>query len=210
MKKAFRYILWFGVAILILVSWLHAGQAPEAKPLAALNGKVRQLAEELSNASSGLDAPTRSASCKVDGGSPDHACTPGAVFPDATLEKICAAGYAQTVRSVTAKTKKQIYERYGFAYPQARGTFEADHLVPLELGGSNDLANLWPEAATPVPGFKEKDLVENYLHEEACAGNIGLAVAQQLIADDWIAVYQSLTPEEIQALRSQFLNWSSK
>ncbi len=42
---------------------------------------------------------------------------------------------------------------------------EVDHLTPLEdltpleVGGSNDLANQWPEAAEPRPGFHEKDQV---------------------------------------------------
>jgi 5-methylcytosine-specific restriction endonuclease McrA len=32
-------------------------------------------------------------------------------------------------------------------YPQQHGAFEVDHLIPLELGGDNVIANLWPEAA---------------------------------------------------------------
>src|SRR5437867_11473696 len=41
---------------------------------------------------------------------------------------------------------------------------EVDHLVSLELGGSNSTANLFPEAASPVPGSHEKDRLENELH----------------------------------------------
>ena len=33
--------------------------------------------------------------------------------------------------------------------------------MSLELGGSNDIKNLWPEAALPTPGFHEKDAVED-------------------------------------------------
>lgn len=39
-------------------------------------------------------------------------------------------------------------------------------------GGSNNIANLWPEAASPKPGFHEKDQVENYLHDQVCSGAI--------------------------------------
>ena len=57
-----------------------------------------------------------------------------------------------------------------------------DHLIPLELGGSNAILNLWPE--TP-PGFHEKDKVENRLHKEVCAGRMTIEAAQILIAKDW-------------------------
>jgi hypothetical protein len=32
-------------------------------------------------------------------------------------------------------------------FRQPRGAYEVDHLIPLELGGDNVIANLWPEAA---------------------------------------------------------------
>ena len=62
----------------------------------------------------------------------------------------------------------------------------------MELGGSNDIANLWPEAAEPWPGFHEKDKVENYLHEEVCAGRIPLAQAQSEIANNWLEFYKQM------------------
>ena len=58
--------------------------------------------------------------------------------------------------------------------------------MPLEIGGSNDIANLWPEAAAPRPGFHEKDQVENYLRAQVCAGTMGLAQAQRAIATNWL------------------------
>jgi quercetin dioxygenase-like cupin family protein len=67
-----------------------------------------------------------------------------------------------------------VYAEYGIA-ERSLGDYEVDHLVPLELGGSNDVANLWPEAAAPPPGFHEKDLVENSLHDRVCAGSISAA-----------------------------------
>ncbi len=67
-----------------------------------------------------------------------------------------------------------------------------DHLVSLELGGSNDIANLWPEAANPTPGFHQKDQVENYLHDQVCSGAISLSEAQVEIATDWLSVYQRM------------------
>jgi hypothetical protein len=68
---------------------------------------------------------------------------------------------------------------------------EVDHLIALELGGSNSIRNLWPEAALPKPGFHEKDKVENYLHRRVCAGRMTLRVAQRKMARNWLAVYRS-------------------
>src|SRR5438128_4091524 len=69
------------------------------------------------------------------------------------------------------------------------GEYEVDHLVAFEDGGSNDIANLWPEAAEPRPGFHEKDQVENYLHDQVCTGRMNLFDAQSAIATDWLQVY---------------------
>jgi hypothetical protein len=86
---------------------------------------------------------------------------------------------------------RDVYRAYGIA-PPTSGEYEIDHLVPLEVGGSNDLANLWPEAAEPKPGFREKDRVENYLHDQVCAGAMSLPDAQRAIATNWLEVYQQL------------------
>ncbi len=151
-----------------------------------------------------LDARVADANCHLNGPLPDHACTPGAVFPEATREIICVSGYTKTVRNVSASLKKRVYLEYGFAYPQASGAFEADHLIPLELGGNNDIANLFPEPGLPKPGFHEKDLVENYLNHKMCDGSITLAAAQQQIANDWVSVYNTLTPNIIEQLKHEF------
>jgi hypothetical protein len=58
--------------------------------------------------------------------------------------------------------------------------------------GNNETANLWVEPAEPHPGFHEKDLVENALHRQVCAGKMTLADAQHLIATDWVSVYHAM------------------
>jgi hypothetical protein len=67
---------------------------------------------------------------------------------------------------------------------------EVDHLISLELGGSNRPANLWPEPYDIVWNAKVKDKLENRLHKMVCAGEIDLSTAQKAIAKDWIAAYQ--------------------
>lgn len=117
---------------------------------------------------------------------PDPACTPGGIDPvvsQATIKTtICVRGYTATVRppvSQTAPFKRAVTLAYGLA---AGTPSELDHLVPLELGGDNDAANLWPETG-PIPN--PKDTVENQLKADVCAGKVRLADAQNAIAADW-------------------------
>jgi len=134
---------------------------------------------------------TKTSGCQAHNALPDSACTPGDIFPNATVSQICQSGYASSVRNVTTSTKNKVYAEYGITSHYA-GQYEVDHLISLELGGSNDISNLWPEAASPTPGFHQKDQVENYLHDQVCAGKIGLKAAQIQIATDWLSVYHQM------------------
>src|SRR5437763_7543469 len=136
-----------------------------------------------SSGSAHFGQQTKTSGCMAHGGLPDSACTPGAIFSDATVQKICTSGYASSVRNVPTSEKDQDYAEYGITHHSA-GEFEIDHLVSLELGGSNDIANLWPEAASPTPGFHQKDKVEYYLHAQVCSGAISLQEAQKEIANN--------------------------
>src|SRR6266568_4634387 len=146
---------------------------------------------------------TKTSGCMAHGGLPDSACTPGDIFPNATKEIICQSGYASSVRNVPLSEKDQVYAEYEISH-HLPGEYEVDHLVSLELGGSNDISNLWPEAANPTPGFHEKDQVENYLHDQVCSGAMTLKEAQIEIATNWLAVYNRM-PHAQAALIDQ--NW---
>jgi hypothetical protein len=131
---------------------------------------------------------TKTSNCVASAGIEDKACTPGAVIVSATKAQICKPGYSSSVRNVPESEKNQVYAEYGIA-THTTGQYEVDHLISLELGGSNDAANLWPELADPTPGFHQKDQVENYLHKQVCDGKLSLKQAQQEIATDWLKVY---------------------
>jgi hypothetical protein len=124
------------------------------------------------------------------GSLPNHSLTPGESFAGVTAQQICVSGYAGRARNVVRDQYVQVYASYGLPYPEPSGSYELDHLVPLELGGDNSNRNLWPEAASPVPGFHQKDQLENYLHDAVCAGRMALADAQAGIAADWISFYR--------------------
>lgn len=140
-----------------------------------------------------LGARTKTAGCAYASGGklPDPACTPGAIIATATKAQVCQAGYAKNVRDVPTSEKDAVYREYAVRSHRA-GQYEVDHLVSLELGGSNDVANLWPQPAEPRPGFHEKDQVEDYLHRQVCSGAVTLPQAQEQIATDWMSVYRRL------------------
>jgi len=53
--------------------------------------------------------------------------------------------------------------------------YEEDHLIPLEVGGNpTDPNNLWPEPYAEPNGARDKDKVENFLHDEVCSGQMTL------------------------------------
>jgi len=110
---------------------------------------------------------------------PDRRCTPGTRFASVTARQVCTPGYASRARNVSSATKRRIYLAYGIRR-HAPFEYEVDHLISLELGGSNSPKNLWPqkEHAYGVYSAATKDRVENLLHRELCNGSITLAQAQ--------------------------------
>jgi|SRR5208282_2120300 len=127
---------------------------------------------------------------------PDPKLTPGDVLPNATMDDVCTPGWAREHRHVTESDRAKVYAEY----PDSARTClciggvgnccEVDHLIPLELGGSNDLKNLWPQPENPRPGDGEKDQLENTLHELVCKKEMQLADAQKCIASDWVKCWE--------------------
>lgn len=107
-----------------------------------------------------------------------------------TAADVCHPGYARSVRHVSGKVKYRVYAEYGIT-DRRPGEYEIDHLISLELGGSNDIQNLWPQSFDTQPwNAHVKDRLEDRLHAMVCRGEIGLKEAQRTIATDWIAAYK--------------------
>jgi hypothetical protein len=120
----------------------------------------------------------------------DLTVTPGAAGTMTTAQLCAADFHTGSVRNVPESLKQRVCRSYGIAKADCTGKkYEIDHLISLELGGTNDQANLWPQPYFPKPGAKEKDVVENYLHRQVCSGAMQLADAQKAISTDWYAVY---------------------
>jgi hypothetical protein len=115
---------------------------------------------------------------------PTKALTPGKA--DTTSLAIICHTSTDTRRNVTEATKVKVFAEY---HVTTRANYEVDHLIPLAIGGSNSILNLWPEPATPVPGFHQKDVLEVKLHDLVCSGKLDVVKAQNQIATDWSAAY---------------------
>jgi len=102
---------------------------------------------------------------------------------------ICRSGYTQSIRNVLQALKEQVYREYGITSREP-GEYEIDHVVSLELGGSNSARNLCPESYKTQPlNAHIKDALENRLHALACSGKITMQQAQTAIAGNWTVAY---------------------
>jgi hypothetical protein len=96
--------------------------------------------------------------------------------------------------SLTEPAKYKLLAAYSMPASDASST-EADHLIPLSVGGSSDVANLWPEPdhdkgfyARSATTQNDKDLLEADARDAICRGQITLAAAQHAFATDWTTV----------------------
>ncbi len=139
-----------------------------------------------------LETRTKTSGCAL-GALPDRRCSPGAYYSKLTTQIICSAGFhTSSVRNVPDSEKHQVELEYGLAPHPYGSTLEIDHIVSLELGGSNDIANLYPEEADAHPGFHVKDALENKLHALVCGGRMALRTAQRGIAANWEGLYKEV------------------
>ena len=124
-----------------------------------------------------------------------YSLTPGAIQSSDTAA-ICTPGWAEAHRDVSYATEDDVAREYGLS---SHDGYEIDHLIPLELGGSNAVANLWPEPYDSPYGATQKDGLEDYLHDQVCHHGLPLATAQHEIAANWYAAWVSAgrpTPQD--------------
>ena len=93
---------------------------------------------------------------------------------------------------MTDKTRAAILREYGLPVRKYGKALEIDHIVPLEIGGSNDPANLYAEAAAPGLGYHVKDRLERRLKTLVCEKTMPLRNAQRAIGSNWVTLYKQL------------------
>jgi hypothetical protein len=119
---------------------------------------------------------------------PDTRLTPGAART-ASRDEVCGGGYGRN-GIVPQPLERKVLAAYGIRKPEPRA-YEVDYLISPELGGSEDIRNLWPQSyKSAVWNARVKDALEDRLHEMVCRGDLDLTAAQREIASNWIAAYK--------------------
>jgi hypothetical protein len=123
---------------------------------------------------------------------PNHDLTPG-VARDVDKQTLCTTS-TKLVRNVPQAEKNAVYKEYGQNGDDrsiCKEGQEIDHLISLEIAGSNDIKNLWPQSFCGQWSAHVKDLYENFLHKQICTGKMTIEQAQKEISTDWIKGYKS-------------------
>ncbi len=104
---------------------------------------------------------------------PDPQMTPGKLCTKPSSHRY-AENIAYCERDVSSGKKNQIIAAYdselGFQIRQMnRGDFKIDHFIPLSIGGSNDVENLWPQHKSV---YAYSDIIESELSNLMVDGKI--------------------------------------
>ena len=70
--------------------------------------------------------------------------------------------------------------------------YENDFNEHGELGGSNVIANLFPEPGSGKANYRFKDAAENRAKAWVCEGRLSLGVARRGFASNWLTLYRRL------------------
>ena len=117
---------------------------------------------------------------------PDPALTPGAI-ETSDIGFICSH-ITKDRRRVSKGKKNRVFAAYGIEQAD-RSLYNVDHLVPLDIGGSNEERNLWPQLERDA---KFKDQCERKVGGLICSNQLDITVAQAGFAKDWTAFCSAL------------------
>lgn len=113
------------------------------------------------------------------------------LFAAPALAGECRYAVRKHERHTTRAQKREVYRRAGIAW-EKRSCCVVDHVVPLELGGADEVSNM--QIQTKAQGHA-KDLVENFLAACVCRGETPLRTAQRLVVG-WKYVTVGTCPRE--------------
>src|SRR5262245_47346817 len=156
-------------------------------------GAIGQVPVPVDTGPTVLLAPrTQTSGCTL-GPNPDRDCSPGAYYKKLTKSVICSPTFRTgPIRNVPQSLKFAVEREYGMEEKRYGSALEVDHIISLQLGGSNDIANLFPEGLFAHPGYKVKDKLENKLQDLVCDGTMTLRSVQRGIAGDWQKLYKKV------------------
>jgi hypothetical protein len=177
-----------------------ARQTPATMPQAALTA-VLSVQQAHDSGQAVRTSPTRSASAPKavliqDPRLPNRSLTPGEAIAGVTVDDLRVPGYSKHARHVSEAERRAVFAAYGIAW-EDRHNYELDHLVSLEIGGSNSQRSLWPEPlrlniAGKDEGAITKDRLENKLGQLVRNSALDLGTAQKEEAANWVEAYERL------------------
>jgi hypothetical protein len=135
-----------------------------------------------------LGKRSKTSGCHTRGTLPDRACSPGAIYSDEDQTQLCTPSYAARVRRLPLTGANAVFNEYNIP-PTKRRQYKIDRLVPPDLGGSNDIANLRPQGTS---GHRAKEKLEAKLYQLLCSNQFGLKTVQRAIASNWIVLYNHI------------------
>lgn len=127
---------------------------------------------------------------------PNKLLTPG-MTRVVTKEEICNSS-TKLVRKTTTQMKNTVYKEYNLKQKTdskctgpSNVCYEVDHLIPLGIGGADNVNNLWIQSYDNLKyTAHDKDKLEFHLHNLICKNTISIEEAQSCIANDWILCYE--------------------
>jgi Protein of unknown function (DUF3761) len=135
---------------------------------------------------------TRTSGCRRSA-LPDRRCSPGGYYSKLTRAVICAPRFRTgSIRNVPQTEKFSVEREYRMAATYYGYSIEIDHIVPLELGGSNSIPNLFPEPGSGKANYHAKDQAEDRAKQWVCEGRLALTTARRDFATNWERLYRSL------------------
>jgi len=120
---------------------------------------------------------------------PNRSLTPGYTRP-VNLNELCSVRQPNGPPDEDVSVAQKVFREYGLP-ASTSGSYELDYLIAPDLGGADDVRNLWPEPYGSTDwNAHVKDELEDRLHTMVCDGQIDLTTAQKDISTDWIAAYK--------------------
>jgi hypothetical protein len=124
---------------------------------------------------------------------PDPKLTPG-VVSSTDVTTICrqskrtAGIFSARSPLISLSDQQAIFNEYHIPPLQAKH-FGLDFLVPLQLGGANTTANIWPVPLSRGLGFHQKEVLNIRVHIVVCHGEMSIDQAQRAFSSDWVKLW---------------------